>query len=226
MVVLVRSLKDNVNMQSLDEIRENAMRNGLSRDELTPNPFRFFVQWYKQAIDSGLPEPTAMCLATVDSGGQPWQRMVLLKMYDESGFVFFTNYGSRKAEHINTNHKVSLLFPWYAIGRQVKVTGYADKISTAESLKYFLTRPRGSQIGAWSSPQSKVITSRSMLDAKVQEMKEKFEHGEVPLPDFWGGYRVSATTIEFWQARDNRLHDRFIYRFIEQNQWSIERLAP
>jgi len=226
MVVLIASLKDNVTMQSLDEIRENAMRNGLSRDELHSNPFRFFVQWYEQAIDSGLSEPTAMCLATVDNEGQPWQRMVLLKMYDESGFVFFTNYSSRKAEHINTNHKVSLLFPWHAIGRQVKVTGHADKISTAESLKYFLTRPRGSQIGAWSSPQSKVITSRSILDAKVQEMKQKFEHGEVPLPDFWGGYRVRATTIEFWQARDNRLHDRFIYRHIKQNQWSIERLAP
>ena len=226
MVVFNERLKDNANMPSIDEIRKKTMHDGLSRDALHENPFVSFADWYNQAINCGIPEPTAMCLATVDHEGQPWQRMVLLKIFDESGFVFFTNYSSRKAEHINSNHKVSLLFPWHAIGRQIKITGHADKISTTESLRYFLTRPRGSQIGAWASPQSKVITSRSMLDAKAQEMKQKFANGDIPLPDFWGGYRVTASTIEFWQARDDRLHDRFIYHLTDEGQWVIDRLAP
>jgi pyridoxamine 5'-phosphate oxidase len=213
-------------MLPFDEFRARAMHDGLSRDTLDSDPFKMFEQWYKQTIDCGIPEPTAMCLATVDENGQPWQRMVLLKMYDKNGFVFFTNYHSRKATHIKNNQQVSLLFPWHSLGRQVKVTGSASKISTAESLKYFLTRPRGSRIGAWASPQSKVITSRAMLDTKVQEIKEKFQHGEIPLPDFWGGYRINATSIEFWQARDNRLHDRFIYQADSAGNWSIERLAP
>ena len=201
------------------------MLRGLLRDELHTNPFRTFESWYEQVINSDLPEPTAMCLATIDGDGQPWQRMVLLKLYDAKGFIFFTNYDSRKAHHMAINNKVSLLFPWHALGRQVKITGTADKISTAESLKYFVTRPRGSQLGAWASPQSKVITSRAMLDAKVEEVKEKFSHGEVPLPSFWGGYRITPGTFEFWQARENRLHDRFIYK-LDGDVWSIERLAP
>lgn len=202
------------------------MQQGLQRTDLHADPVQMFERWYAQAIDSGIPEPSAMSLATVDAEGQPWQRMVLLKVFDEKGFIFFTNYTSRKASHIAQNAQVSLLFPWHALGRQVKITGQAKKISTAESLKYFLTRPRGSQIGAWASPQSQVITSRAMLDMKVEEMKQKFLHGEIPLPSFWGGYRVSPQTLEFWQARDDRLHDRFIYRQNEQHKWQVERLAP
>ena len=167
-----------------------------------------------------------MCLATVSSDGQPWQREVLLKIFDQQGFVFFTNYSSRKAEQIATNPKVSLLFPWHALGRQVKITGEAEKIPAGESLKYFITRPRGSQIGAWASRQSQVIKSRAMLDAMFQEMKQRFLQGDVPLPSFWGGYRVTPVTIEFWQARDSRLHDRFIYRQDEKARWFIERLSP
>jgi pyridoxamine 5'-phosphate oxidase len=167
-----------------------------------------------------------MSLATVDAQGQPWQRMVLLKLFDDKGFVFFTNYSSRKAEQIAGNNRVSLLFPWQALGRQVKVTGTAAKISAAESMKYFATRPRGSQIGAWASQQSQVIKSRAMLDAMFDEMKHKFLDGEVPLPSFWGGYRVSPETIEFWQARESRLHDRFIYRRDDEAHWFTERLAP
>jgi pyridoxamine 5'-phosphate oxidase len=147
-------------------------------------------------------------------------------LFDANGFVFFTNYSSRKAEQIATNSKVSLLFPWQALGRQVKVTGEAAKISTAESVKYFATRPRGSQIGAWASHQSQVIKSRAILDAMFDEMKHRFLEGDVPLPSFWGGYRVTPVTIEFWQARDSRLHDRFIYRQDEKARWSIERLSP
>ena len=210
----------------LEELRQQYMQQGLSRQELLADPYQMFATWYQQTLDSGLAEPTAMSLATVDKDGQPWQRMVLLKLYDEKGFIFFTNYNSRKAGHIAANHRVSLLFPWHPLGRQVKVSGIADKISNAESLKYFLTRPRGSQIGAWASPQSQVITSRAMLDAKVEEIKQKFHDGEIPLPSFWGGYRVSPQSIEFWQARADRLHDRFIYRQDASHHWEIERLAP
>jgi pyridoxamine 5'-phosphate oxidase len=167
-----------------------------------------------------------MSLASVDAQGQPWQRMVLLKLFDEKGFVFFTNYASRKAEQIAVNSRVSLLFPWQVLGRQVKVTGQAAKISTAESMKYFATRPRGSQIGAWASRQSQVIKSRAILDAMFDDMKHKFLDGDVPLPSFWGGYRVTPVTIEFWQARDSRLHDRFMYRQDEKARWFIERLSP
>jgi len=213
-------------MLKTDELREQYMQEGLQRTELHADPFLQFEQWFNIAIQSDLPEPNAMCLATVDGEGQAWQRMVLLKTFDLKGFVFFTNYESRKAHQIKQNNRVSILFPWQAMARQVKITGLAEKVSTAESLSYFLTRPRGSQLGAWASPQSKVITSRSLLDIKLNEIKEKFSHGEVPLPDFWGGYRISPVTFEFWQARESRLHDRFMYQRDEQQMWSIERLAP
>jgi pyridoxamine 5'-phosphate oxidase len=211
-----------------EDLRKQFMQDGLQRSSLDADPYVVFEQWFAQAINSDLPEPNAMCLATVDATGQPWQRMVLLKTFDEDGFVFFTNYHSRKAQHINDNNNVSLLFPWQAFARQVKITGTTSKVSNTDSLKYFMTRPRGSQIGAWASPQSKVITSRALLENKVFEMKEKFSKGEIPLPSFWGGYRVKVTTFEFWQARENRLHDRFIYRHNENGNgdWLIERLAP
>ena len=202
------------------------MSQGLRQNELASDPYKQFENWYQQTMDSDLPEPTAMSLATVDKKGQPWQRMVLLKMFDEDGFVFFTNYSSRKAEHIEDNAKVSLLFPWHPMGRQVKVTGQAEKISSAESFKYFSSRPRGSQIGAWASRQSNVIKSRAVLDIMFEQMKHKFAEGEIPLPDFWGGYRIKADTLEFWQARDNRLHDCFFYQKDDAGQWVISRLEP
>ena len=209
-----------------ETLRRELMAKGLVRDELCSDPIKQFEQWYAQTFETDLAEPSAMSLATVDAQGQPWQRIVLLKLFDEKGFVFFTNYASRKAEQIAANSKVSLLFPWQALGRQVKVTGEAEKISTAESVKYFATRPRGSQIGAWASHQSQVIKSRAILDAMFDEIKHKFMDGDVPLPSFWGGYRVTPETIEFWQARDSRLHDRFIYRQDEKAQWFSERLSP
>jgi pyridoxamine 5'-phosphate oxidase len=208
-----------------EELRKLWMSHGLGRDSLDPDPVRQFEHWYTQTIDSGLPEPNAMSLATVDANGQPWMRTVLLKLYDEAGFVFFTNYESAKAQHITANNKVGLLFPWVALGRQVKISGTAVKIPTTESLKYFASRPRGSKIGAWASPQSQVISSRSLLEAKVDEIKRKFSRGDVPLPDFWGGYRVSPFEIEFWQARDQRLHDRFVYTKNDSG-WEVERRAP
>lgn len=209
-----------------DELRIQLMQKGLSRQDLQPDPIKLFEQWYAQTIEADIPEPSAMSLATVAKDGQPWQRMVLLKVYDEQGFVFFTNYSSRKATHIAANSKVSLLFPWHALARQVKITGKATKISTAESLKYFTTRPRGSQIGAWASPQSQVITSRALLDNMYQEMKANFADGHIPLPTHWGGYRVAPDSLEFWQAREDRMHDRFLYRRDEAGAWFYERLAP
>lgn len=210
---------------SLDQLRQKYMSEGLELEALNPDPFQQFQQWFSDAIDSGLPEPNAMSLATADREGQPWQRIVLLKLVDEQGLVFFTNYESRKAEQIADNPKVSLLLPWQALGRQVQVTGPAVKISAAESMRYFATRPRGSQLGAWASPQSRVISSRSLLLAKVEEIKRKFAEGEIPLPSFWGGYRVVPEVFEFWQAGEYRLHDRFLYTKAGE-AWSIERLAP
>jgi pyridoxamine 5'-phosphate oxidase len=213
-------------LMNTETLRRDVMAAGLHRDDLCSDPIKQFEQWYRQTTDTDLAEPSSMSLATVDTQGQPWQRIVLLKVFDAKGFVFFTNYSSRKAKQIANNSKVSLLFPWQALGRQVKVTGEAAKISTAESMKYFATRPRGSQIGAWASHQSQAIKSRAMLDAMFDEMKQKFLQGDVPLPSFWGGYRVTPVTIEFWQARDSRLHDRFIYRQDEKARWFIERLSP
>jgi pyridoxamine 5'-phosphate oxidase len=210
-----------------EEIRDHGMAVGLRRADLDPDPYREFEKRFTLAIESGIPEPNAMCLATVDADGQPWVRTVLLKTYDARGFVFFTNYESRKAQHIGGNPRVGLSFPWFALGWEVKVTGAAERVSFAESATYFATRPRGSQIGAWASPQSRVISSRSLLDAKVAEMMRKLHDQRVPLPSFWGGFRVQPSTIEFWQARSNRLHDRFFYTREEaEGTWRIERLAP
>lgn len=211
---------------NVDELRQRYMAQGLHQNEVDTDPLKLFETWYGQTIDSGLHEPGAMTLATVDADGQPWQRIVLLKLFDEKGFVFFTNYESRKAQQIAVNARVSLLFPWYALGRQVNVTGEAEKISTLESLKYFATRPRGSQIGAWASGQSQMISSRSVLETMFDSMKQKYANKEVPLPPFWGGYRVKPVSFEFWQGRDSRLHDRFFYKKNETGEWFAERLAP
>ena len=211
----------------IEEIRDKEMASGLRRAELDPDPYREVEKRFTLAVESGIPEPNAMCLATVDEDGQPWVRTVLLKTYDAHGFVFFTNYESRKARHIAGHPGVAMSFPWFALGWEVKVTGEAVRVSLAESAKYFATRPRGSQIGAWASPQSQIISSRSLLDAKVAEMMRKLRDQEVPLPSFWGGYRVQPSTIEFWQARTNRLHDRFLYsRAQADDVWRIDRLAP
>ena len=209
-----------------DDLRQQLMSQGLNQSELDVSPFKQFEAWYAQTIETGVYEPGAMSLATVDANGQPWQRTVLLKLYDEQGFVFFTNYESRKAKQMAVNPRVSLLFPWHAMGRQLKMTGVVEKISTAESLKYFASRPRGSQLGAWASNQSEIISSRSILVSMFDSMKQKYDNKDVPLPPFWGGYRVKPETFEFWQARDSRLHDRFIYQKNDVGEWFSERLAP
>ncbi len=210
----------------IGDLREHYTRAELDEGGLAEDPLVQFERWFKEACDAELPEPNAMCLSTVSPEGQPSSRTVLLKSFDGEGFVFYTNYGSRKAKEMEVNSRVSLLFPWLGLERQVIVSGRAERVSTAESLKYFLSRPRGSQIGAWVSRQSSVVTSRSLIEAKLDEMKRKFAEGEVPLPSFWGGYRVVPATIEFWQGRPSRLHDRFLYSRDEERDWRIERLAP
>lgn len=209
----------------LADFRKEYSERGLRREELNPEPVAQFSEWFIQATELAVHEPNAMTLATVDASGMPFQRTVLLKYYDMDGFVFFTNYSSRKAKQIAANPKVSLLFPWITLERQVIVQGRAEKISTAESLRYFASRPRESQIGAWVSNQSEVITSRKFLMQKLAEIRDKFQHGEIPLPSFWGGYRVVPESIEFWQGGPARLHDRFLYRR-HGSEWNIERLAP
>ncbi len=208
------------------DLRRNYTRGGLSENELAPEPVAQFRTWFEQALQAGLNEPNAMALATVNTDGVPSQRNVLLKAYDERGFVFYTNYESAKARDIAHNPNVCLLFSWLELERQVKIQGRAEKISAAESLKYFTSRPVGSRLGAWVSQQSSVISSRKLLEMKWDEMKRKFAQGDVPLPSFWGGYRVQAHTVEFWQGRENRLHDRLQYRTLDNGQWQVERLAP
>ena len=206
------------------ELRRNYTRDGLSRADLDPDPVAQFRRWFTQAVEAQIVEPNAMVLGTTD-GKRPSARSVLLKAYDERGFVFFTNYESRKAKEIAANAHVSLLFPWYPLERQVSILGRAERISTAESLAYFVSRPHGSRLGAWVSQQSSVINSRQLLEMKLEEIKQKFADGEVPLPSFWGGFRVVPSEIEFWQGRENRLHDRFRYA-LSGTDWAIERLSP
>jgi len=205
-------------------LREEFRENGLNRSKLDDNPFKQFSLWFSQAIKSGIVEPSAMSLATTDEK-EIGIRTVLLKHFDDKGFVFFTNYGSKKSQQIEVKPQAALLFPWLEIERQVKIFGSVEKIKTLESIKYFASRPKDSQLGAWASQQSTKIASRSLLINQFESMKNKFSKGEVPLPDFWGGYRVIPDSIEFWQGRESRLHDRFIYQRSE-NGWNISRLSP
>lgn len=210
----------------LSDFRKEYSARGLRREDLSDDPTDVFETWFQQATELHVHEPNAMTLATVSPDGFPSQRTVLLKAFDRKGFTFFTNYQSRKATHIAANPAVCLLFPWVTLERQVIIQGYAEKISAAESLGYFTTRPRDSQIGAWVSNQSEVITSRKILLMKLEEIKSRFQDGEIPLPSFWGGFRVVPQTIEFWQGGPARIHDRFLYTRQPDSSWAIDRLAP
>ncbi|SHO54546.1 Pyridoxine/pyridoxamine 5'-phosphate oxidase [Vibrio quintilis] len=213
-----------LNME-LSDIRREYIQGGLRRKDLNENPFGQFDFWLKQAIHANLSDPTAMTIATVDQDGQPFQRIVLLKSSGEDGFVFYTNLGSRKAEHIQHNNKVSVHFPWHMLERQVHIIGRAEKLSAMENFKYFASRPKDSQIAAIASHQSSRISARGILEAKFLELKQKFAQGEVPVPNFWGGYRIIPESFEFWQGGEHRLHDRFLYTK-NGNEWVVERLAP
>jgi len=209
-----------------EDFRREYQAGGLSRQALDNCPVRQFEQWLEQAVKGGLRDPTAMVLATIDEQGLPWQRIVLLKDVSTKGFVFYTNYGSAKAQAMAQQPRVSLHFPWNELERQVIVGGTVEKMSVMESTRYFLSRPRESQIAAWASRQSRPISARAMLLKEVMTMKEKFGKGKIPMPDFWGGYRVIPQRIEFWQGAEHRLHDRFLYTRQTSGDWEITQLQP
>jgi pyridoxamine 5'-phosphate oxidase len=215
-----------VSIMDLAGIRTDYHQGRLRREDLKPDAIEQFNLWLADAINAKLIEPNAMSLATAGKDGRPLLRTVLLKGVDAHGFQFFTNLESRKARQIEENAAVSLLFPWLALERQVIVTGTAQRVSTAEAANYFQTRPRDSQLAAWASRQSTVISSRDVLETEWEKFKEKFGAGEVPMPPFWGGYCIKPATIEFWYGGPSRLHDRFEYQRQADDSWKIERLSP
>ncbi|SBO09081.1 Pyridoxine/pyridoxamine 5'-phosphate oxidase [Vibrio mediterranei] len=210
----------------IEDIRREYSQGGLRRKDLNSDPIVQFNLWLQQAVDAKLTDPTAMTVATVDERGMPFQRIVLLKNVDSEGFVFYTNLGSRKAQHIEHNSKVSLHFPWHPLERQVHITGVAEKLTAMENMKYFTSRPKESQLAAIASKQSSRISTRGVLEGKFLELKQKFAKGEIPVPSFWGGYRIRPESIEFWQGGEHRLHDRFLFSKDGQGHWDAERLAP
>jgi pyridoxamine 5'-phosphate oxidase len=206
-------------------LREEYTRAGLDKADVDPDPIVQFHEWFEKIIDADLHEPNAMILATASPDGKPSARTVLLKGYDERGFVFYTNYEGRKANEIEANPMCALLFYWGELERQVRIEGYASRLSGEESDAYFAGRPRGSRLGAWASEQSRPVEDRSVLEERVRALEAEYEGREIPRPPFWGGYRVEPEEIEFWQGRENRLHDRLVYRR-EDGAWRIERLQP
>jgi pyridoxamine 5'-phosphate oxidase len=210
---------------NLESFRREYLSGGLERENLNDDPIVQFSLWMQQAVDSEIQDSTVMIVASVAANGQPSQRIVLLKKIDQNGFVFFTNYESRKASELSTNSKISLLFPWNIIDRQVKVCGDVEKITVEQSSEYFFSRPKGSQLAAIASKQSSVLTSRKELVERFESLQKEYEDKNIPLPGFWGGYRVIPSEIEFWQGGANRLHDRFRY-LRNEGGWVIDRLAP
>lgn len=211
---------------SIEDTRREYDYGRLTRDSLLDSPFDQFQLWLDQACRSSIKDPTAMTIATVDTSNKPWHRAVLLKGFDKKGFVFYTNLGSHKARDIASNPNVSLHFPWFFLDRQVSIGGIAEKVSRSDVLKYFFSRPKDSQLAAWASKQSTRLTSRQALEAQFMAMKEKFAHGEIPTPDFWGGFRVVPEEFQFWQGGESRLHDRYQYSLDDQKNWTINQLAP
>jgi len=210
----------------LAALRRNYSRQSLGETDVLPDPLAQFARWFEEAMQSQLTEPNAMTLATADLRGRPSARTVLLKGVDSEGFVFYTNYESRKGEDLAANPQAALLFTWLELERQIRIEGQVEKVSPAESLAYFQSRPLGSQIGAWASPQSRVIADRSVLESRSAELQvEHAGAAALPLPPFWGGYRLRPDWMEFWQGRESRLHDRIGYR-LEGGRWQIQRLAP
>jgi len=199
---------------------------GLRRSDLNPDPIKQFANWFTTAIETGIRDVNAMSLATAGQDAKPSVRIVLLKSFDEDGFVFFTNYESEKGKQLEANPYAALGFYWIELDRQIRISGKVDKTSRKESQTYFHSRPVGSQLSAWASRQSAVLDGRRVLDARMEEMNERFADKRVPLPPHWGGYRLKPDNMEFWQGRSNRLHDRFRYTRQSDGSWLIERLAP
>ena len=212
-------------MNDLSKLRKEYAQAQLAMDSLEKLPILQFQKWFDQALKAAILEPNAMVLGTVDIDNTPTQRTVLLKYFNRLGFVFFTNYTSRKAQHLEANPNASLLFPWYSLERQVIVKGKVVRIPVEESKAYFFSRPYGSQLGAWVSKQSSLIDSRQVLEDRLSELKQQFPEGEVPFPDFWGGYRLVPESMEFWQGGVNRLHDRILYEQVK-SAWTMVRLSP
>ena len=210
---------------SIADIRKDYQLKSLAESEVSKSPFDQFSIWWEEAVQSAIVEVNAMALSTVSLEGRPSSRIVLLKGYNKEGFVFFTNYTSHKGNQIEHNQHVSLLFFWKELERQVRIEGIASKIAAEESDAYFNSRPVGSQLGAWASPQSQKIADRDILNQELEKVSAQFQEQEIPRPPHWGGYRVQPTSIEFWQGRSSRLHDRILYEQVDQS-WQISRLAP
>jgi pyridoxamine 5'-phosphate oxidase len=211
---------------SLADLRKDYSLAGLTEKDLARDPFRQFEKWFQEAEAAKIPEPNAMTLATATREGRPSARTVLLKGLDGRGFVFYSNYESRKGREIEANPQVALVFPWIAMERQVIIEGALTKVAREESEAYFHSRPRASQLGAWVAQQSTIISGRPVLEDNMKALEKKYAGQEVPLPPNWGGWRVSPETVEFWQGRRSRLHDRLRYRRVKDGGWSVERLAP
>ncbi|BAZ25092.1 pyridoxal 5'-phosphate synthase [Kalymmatonema gypsitolerans NIES-4073] len=212
--------------KTIADLRKDYTLQGLSVSDVNPNPFIQFKQWFDQALSAQLPEPNAMTIATVTPDGKPRARMVLLKGFDERGFVFYTNYNSQKGQELAQNPQASLVFWWAELERQVRICGRVEKVSESESDEYFYSRPLNSRLGAWASNQSEVIESREVLEQRMQKLQIKYQNQDVQRPPHWGGLRVIPTEIEFWQGRSNRLHDRLLYTRLDDGSWKIVRLSP
>ncbi|HEY0733295.1 MAG TPA: pyridoxamine 5'-phosphate oxidase [Herpetosiphonaceae bacterium] len=211
---------------SIADLRREYTQHGLSESEVDADPFVQFRVWFDHALGAQLPEPNAMTLATATPDGKPSARVVLLKGFDQRGFVFYTNYQSRKGDEIEANRWAALVFFWPELERQIRIEGRVERVSQQESDDYFASRPAGSRLGAWTSPQSQVISSRDVLEQRLSAFTARYEEQDIPRPPHWGGYRVAPTSIEFWQGRPSRLHDRLRYRRNDDQRWLLERLAP